>query len=320
MPRVSVVMPTYNRAHFIAETVQSVLGQTFADFELIVVDDGSTDNTKEVIGSLKDPRIRYIYQENRGVSAARNTGIRTASGEYIAFQDSDDIWLPQNLELKVRRLDARPDIALVCSDAYIFNSHTGVTLGRRWHDKPFHYCIDPEKAARQPLKELLSRGCFITPQATMVRRLVFDDVGYFDESLRTQEDWDMFVRIVRHFPIETIDVPLVSIRQHDVSLSASWDRMYFGATVVLNKALKSYSLSNTELNLVKSRLARLHLSYGKSLVANGRIDLGREKLLAAIKIKPWLIRPYFYLAASLLGNAGIFRLKSWKKRLKQVHV
>lgn len=99
IPTVSVVIPTYNRAHLVGRAIQSVLNQTYQDFEIIVVDDGSTDNTEEVVKSFNDPRIRYIrHDQNRGGSAARNTGIKMARGEYIAFQDSDDEWLPEKLE------------------------------------------------------------------------------------------------------------------------------------------------------------------------------------------------------------------------------
>jgi hypothetical protein len=150
----------------------------------------------------------------------------------------------------------------------------------------------------------------------MVRRLVFSHVGYFDESLRTQEDWDMFVRIVRRFSIKTIDIPLLKIRRHDTSLSASWDRMYPGALKVLKRAIDSQLLTNFELKLVIRRMAHTHLTYGKALIVGGNVSQGREKLLAAIKINPWQSEPYFYLAISLLGNRLILTLKSWKKRVK----
>lgn len=315
MPKVSVVIPTFNRAQIIAESLQSVINQTYKDIEAIVVDDGSTDNTREVVGSFKDPRISYKYQENRGVSAARNAGIKVSSGEYIAFLDSDDIWLSPNLELKVKLLDSRPDIAIACSDAYMFDARVGVTLGRRWHDKPFHYWVNPQRAAKNPLKELLYRGCFITPQAAVVRRRAFEEVGYFDESLRTHEDWDMFVRIVRRFPIGTIDIPLVRIRIHDVSLSDNWDRMYLGAVAVLNKALNSNLFSYEELKILKKRLARTHYSYGQAKTVNGEIAAGREKLCTSIRINPWSFKPYFYFVVSFMGNKIIATMKSTKNRL-----
>jgi glycosyltransferase involved in cell wall biosynthesis len=314
VPKVSVIIPAYNRAHFLGEAIQSVLDQTFPDFELIVVDDGSTDNTKEVVESFKDPRIRYIYQENRGQSAAQNTGIKASGSEYIAILGSDDMWLPQNLELKVKVLDARPDVALVCSDTYFFDDRTGAILGRFWHDKRFTYPVNPGKATQQPLREMLSHGCFIAPQMAVVRRQVFTEVGYFDESLRRGDDWDMFVRIVRRFPaIETIDMPLGRNRQHDGRLTANQEGEYEWGVVIFNKALNNYSLSGSECKLIKRRLAGWHFQYGHEMMMEGGITEGRQRLLASIKVNPWSIRPYIYLALSFLGTKPILTLRSWKK-------
>jgi glycosyltransferase involved in cell wall biosynthesis len=317
MPKVSVVIPTYNYGRFLGEAIQSVLDQTFQDFEIFVVDDGSTDNTKEIVDSFKDHRIKYIYQENRGVSAARNTGIQTSIGEYITFLDSDDVWLPQNLDLKVKLLDSRPDVALVCSDMYIFDERTGVTC-RLWHDKPFLYKLNPRKAAKQALREMLSStGCFIRPPVTVVRRLVFTEVGYFDESLRTGEDWDLFVRVVLRFRIETIDIPLYRRRKHSAALTANPDEDYLGNIAVINKALHSYLLSNQDRKVLKRTLAHTHFYYGREMIVSGRIAMGREKLLVSIRVNPWCIRPYIYLAGSFLGSGVILTLKSWKKRLER---
>jgi glycosyltransferase involved in cell wall biosynthesis len=315
MPKVTVVIPTYNYARFLGEAIQSVLDQTFTDFELIVVDDGSTDNTRAVVESFKDPRIRYIYQEHQGVTVAENTVHRFSRGEYITGLGADDSYLPQNLELKVKVLDASPELALVCSDAYIVDGHTGAILGRRWHDKPFHYRFDLQRFTRYPLKELLTWGCFIAPQSALSRCKVEEEVGLFDESLISHEDWDMYVRILKRYPIKIMDVPLLKIKQHGDSMCADWDKIYLGAVKVLNKAINSYSFSREELRLLKVRLARTHFSYGKSMILNGNAALGREKLLEALKIRPLNIMPYVYLAGSLLGDGTIKNLKSWSKRL-----
>jgi glycosyltransferase involved in cell wall biosynthesis len=318
MPKVSVIIPAYNHGHFLGEAIQSVLDQTFPEFELIVVDDGSTDNTKEVVESFKDPRIRYIYQENRGLPAARNTGIKASGGEYIAFLDSDDVWLPRNLELKVQVLDARPDVALVCSDFYPFDNETGAIIGRFWHDKPFLSWLNPQEVARQPLKELLSRGgCFIRYSVAVMRREVFTEVGYFDESIWGHEDWDMSVRIVQRFPIETIDIPLARYRVHGSNLTANQGRMHEEAIAVFNKALRSYSLSGTEQKLVKRRLAQMHFYSGHTMIAEGRVTEGRQRLIASVRANPWCVRPYIYLALSLLGTKIVLVLRAWKRRLQR---
>jgi glycosyltransferase involved in cell wall biosynthesis len=221
MPEISVIIPTYNMANFIQEAIQSVLDQTFSDFEIVVVDDGGTDNTVDVVKAFKDPRIRYIYQENHGVSSARNSGIRASSGEFIAFLDSDDAWLPRSLEIKKELLDVHPDAALICSDIYLVNVSAGKAVSRFWHDILFYSSKSVARAAKQPVIELITRGCFIVPTTTVVRRSVFARVGYFDESLRTWEDWDMFVRIARSFPVLTIDLPLARKRLHTSELTGN---------------------------------------------------------------------------------------------------
>lgn len=313
-PKVSVIIPSYNRAHFVGEAIQSILDQTFPDFEVIVVDDGSTDNTKDVVTSFKDPRVKYTFQENRGIAAARNTGIKATSGEYVAFLDSDDLWLPQHLELKVRLLDSRPEVALVCSDNYVVDYRTGTNLGTFWH----RIRVNPERASRQPLRELLSEECFISLQSTLVRRSVFAEVGYLDESLRLYDDWDICVRIAQRFSIETIDMPLVTYRVHGTNPSKDWDLMYPESLAVLYNAIQNYSLSKTELGIVKRRIARNQFRYGRYKLIGGEIALGREKLLAAVKLNPWCIKPYIYLAGSLLGSKVVLNVNSWKKRLERL--
>lgn len=312
--KVSVIIPTYNYGRFLGEAIQSVLDQTLTDFELIVVDDGSTDNTKEVVSSFKDSRIKYIYQENCGVSAAQNTGIRASTGEYIAILGSDDKWFPENLELQVRMLDAHPDVGLVCSDGYLFDDRTGATLGRMWHlNFPG---LNLRRASQQPLRELLSRGCFIRPQFTVMRRVIFGETGYFDESLRIGEDWELFIRITQRFTIECLDMPLGWRRKHGAALTAHRIETYPETLRTLDKVLHNHSLSKANLALVKRALSFTHFNYGKYMVVHSRGDLGRKKLREAIKVNPWSIRPYIYLVGSLLGDRVISSIKSWKKSLE----
>ena len=317
MPKVSVIMPNYNYGRFLGEALQSVLGQTFADFEIIVVDDGSTDNTKEVVGSFADTRVKYIYQENRGVSAAYNRGILASSGEYIAFLDADDVWLPQKLELQVKVLDSCPDVALVCSDGFVLDDQTGGIIGRFWHGaKQFHGWFSPREASQNALRNLLFRGVFIFESGTMVRREVFGEVGGFDESLKTHLDWEMFVRVTQRFAISTIDIPLAKKRHHGARLSCDPQQMYRGEVIALNKVIRSGSLQPDEVKLAKRRLARLHFLYGSRSVSDGKVKLGRERLLAAIRINPWYIKAYIHLAKSLLGSKLITAGKSCKGGLR----
>jgi glycosyltransferase involved in cell wall biosynthesis len=318
MIKASVIIPTFNRAEYLGQAIESVLSQTLQDFEIIVVDDGSTDNTREVALSYKDTRVNYVHKDNGGVSSARNTGIKTSRGEYIALLDSDDIWLPDNLERKVKILDSHPDIGLVCSDAYFLDNKTGMNTGTLWSEKRFKYSQNPENAARQPMKDLLWRSCFIMPQATIIRNSVFTTVGYFDESLPTSEDWDFFVRVVQRFPIEIINAPLLKIRRHSASLSKNLDKVYQGSVISINKAIRSDSFSGEELSILKKRLALEHCRYGRWALINNRGSAAKKALLSSIRTNPWDIRAYAYLVLSLFGNRTFLSFRSWKKTFKHI--
>ena len=185
--KVSVVIPTHNLAGLVKEAIQSVLDQTYQDFEIIVVDDGSTDDTRAVIATIGDPRLQYIYQENRGLAGARNTGIALARGEYIAFLDADDVFLPNKLMDQTSVLDSQPDLGLVAG-GYVFTDEAGqpVAEQRHWQDSP-----------QLDVKTWLY-GCPFIVNAVLVRREWLSRVGGFDPALRRVEDRDLWLRLAYH--------------------------------------------------------------------------------------------------------------------------
>lgn len=193
---VSVIIPTYNRGWILREAVDSVLAQDYADYELIVVDDGSTDATASVLQMYAD-RIRILRQKNKGVSAARNTGIRAASGMLIAFLDSDDLWLPAKLGHQVAFFKQHPDaVACQTEETWVRN---GVRVNpKRRHRKPSGMIFEPSL-------EL----CLVSPSAVMIRRTLFDQVGLFDENLPACEDYDLWLRVSCRFPIHRLPTPLI---------------------------------------------------------------------------------------------------------------
>jgi glycosyltransferase involved in cell wall biosynthesis len=221
IPQVSVIIPTYNRAWCLREAVDSVLTQNFRDFELIVVDDGSTDDTPRLLQEYGDA-IRVFRQENRGVSAARNAGISVSRGALIAFLDSDDLWLQGKLARQVEFFKAHAD-ALICQTEEIW-----VRNGRR---------VNPGKRHRkrggmifEPSLDL----CLVSPSAVMVRRELFDRVGLFDESLPACEDYDLWLRVSCRFPIGLIETPLIVKRGgHADQLSRAWGLDQFRITAIL---------------------------------------------------------------------------------------
>lgn len=214
--KVSVVIPTYNRAAYIDLALAGVLGQTFRDLEIIVVDDGSVDETAQIVRAIGDSRISYLTQNHRGVSAALNFGWRAARGEYIARVDSDDEWLPSLLQALVPLLDDDPALGVAYARAQGIDANGRsltqlIGTGERF---PCH-----------TLKSLLY-GDFICPIAVVIRRAAIERVGGYDESLIGNEDWDLWIRIAQHYGIAYVPQVLARYRYHGQNLtSTASDRM-----------------------------------------------------------------------------------------------
>ena len=198
-PRVSVVIPTYNRAQLVNRAIQSVLDQTYQNFELIVVDDCSTDNTEEGISAIGDERVRYIrHDTNKGASASRNTGINASMGELIGFLDSDDEWLPEKLRSQVEVIDSSSSsVGLVYGGYEVVDDEMKRTIQQ----------VYPEKRG-YIFEDVLKMNGPTNPLTPLVRRECFEKVGLFDEEMRFGEDWDMWVRIAEHYEFDFVDQPV----------------------------------------------------------------------------------------------------------------
>ena len=207
-PAVSVVIPTYNRAHSIERSIQSVLRQTFADFELIIVDDGSTDGTQDLVRAIKDPRVRLVSMpQNGGPGAARNLGIREAVADWVAFQDSDDEWLPEKLERQMARaLEPGSNwVAVYCGMVTI-----GSVIDQAATRNQIRFRPGPEIAVVEgDIRASLFKTSFVSAQMLMARRVALETVGGFDESFRVLEDWDLALRLAALGPFAFVDQPLV---------------------------------------------------------------------------------------------------------------
>jgi len=195
-PLVTVIIPTYNRGWILKEAIDSVLSQDFNDFELIVVDDGSTDNTHEILSAYGGDII-VLRQGNRGVSAARNAGIASASGCFIAFLDSDDLWLPGKLARQVDFFKSNPN-ALICQTEELW-----IRNGKRVNPKNRH-----KKFSGMIFKHSLPL-CIVSPSAVMLKKSLLDKTGVFDESFPACEDYDLWLRISCKYPVFLIDTPLI---------------------------------------------------------------------------------------------------------------
>jgi glycosyltransferase involved in cell wall biosynthesis len=230
-PLVSVIIPTYNRGWVLTEAVDSVLAQDFRDFELIIVDDGSTDDTPRLLEEYSR-KARTIRQKNTGVSAARNRGIVSATGQFIAFLDSDDLWFPKKLSTQVGFFESNPN-ALICQTEEIW-----IRNGVR---------VNPKKRHKKESGGIFERSlglCLVSPSAVMLHRRIFDEVGFFDETLPACEDYDLWLRIGCHYPVYLIETALTIKRgghRDQLSRLPGLDRFRISA---LKKLLNTENLSN----------------------------------------------------------------------------
>ncbi|HUU46416.1 MAG TPA: glycosyltransferase family A protein [Acidobacteriota bacterium] len=242
-PLVSVVLPTYNGAGrgYLAEAIASVLAQTYPHRELIIVDDGSADDTPALLANYAQPGVRIVHQLNQGLAAARNTGIHHATGEYICFLDDDDRWLPEKLERQVRffgecerRSGGR--VKLVFTPITLIDER-GRAVGRQAH------------TARGDIYEsLFTTNLVDSPSSVMIKRDVLDAVGSFDPALRSIEDLDLWIRIAQDYEIHSMDEPLVEYRVHTNKLSTQLATMYMYRRRVVERALDANRRTDLHLD------------------------------------------------------------------------
>ena len=239
MPAISVVMPVYNVEAFVAQAIRSVLEQSFTDFELLIVDDGSTDSSLSIAAGFSDPRIRVLQQANRGLAGARNTGIRSARGDLIAFIDSDDLWTGDKLARHVAHLDANPDVGVsYCQSIFIDEAGRPLGLVQR-----------PKLSGVAPV-DILTRNPVGNGSAPVIRRAALDAIAfpsprpgvvedcYFDESFRQSEDIECWLRIALQtsWRFAGIDRSLTLYRVNAGGLSANLDAQYESWTRAIDKA------------------------------------------------------------------------------------
>ena len=269
-PEVSVVICTYNAAPYIVETLESVFAQTYRDYEIIVVNDGSTDNTEEILAPYFD-RILYVKQSNAGPAAARNTALRCALGRYIALLDSDDQWLPQYLETMLAQMKAAPDIDVLYPNAILFGTP-------QWEGKLFQD-ICPSRAP-VTLEKFLARECNVFISAVFKRDLL-DTVGMFDENLCGSEDFDLWLRMLQQgYRFAFLREPLARYRKRTDSLSSSSRRYFQNVLRALCKALGASSTTPAQSELILRLIRGVEAEIG--LVESKQKILARD-FLGAIR-------------------------------------
>ncbi len=289
---VSIIVPTYNRAYIIERALQSILNQTYADFETIVVDDASTDNTCEIVQSIKDDRIRYIrHERNRGAAAARNTGITAGEGEYVAFLDSDDEWLPEKLEEQMavfKNISSKVGV--------VYTGMLRIEGNNRTYIPPAY--VRPTQG--NIYYSIVLNPILVHTPTVLIRRDCLTKVGLFDENFQASEDTDLWIRVAKHYNFIFIDKPLVI----NYVMPDSLARKPGSYLIALQMILKKHY---TDLRKDKNMLARFYINLGNSLCSQGRFLEGRGYFIQAAKENPSDRMYIFAYLATFLGQKGYDR-------------
>ena len=270
MAEVSVIMPAYNVASYVGASIESVLAQTFGDWEILVVDDGSTDGSRAIAQAFasREPRIRVLTRPNGGISAARNLALRAARGTFIALLDGDDLWTPEYLETQLGIFAADPTIDIVTGNAWFLGGPQDGQPARPWPDSR------PHPALREILAD--ETAVFIM---TIMRRRVWETIGAFDEALRTNEDYDFWLRAaLAGLKFHRNDRPLGYYRRRDDSLSANDVRMLTGVLLVYDKIRPALAGRPDELRVVEAQVARFER---ERLAAEARAAIHAGRVAAA---------------------------------------
>ena len=310
---VSVVIPTYQRAQLLQESIDSVLAQTYRDFEVIVVDDGSTDGTRDVVAGYRE-RVTYIYQENRGPASARNNGIRAARGKLIAFQDSDDLWLPEKLAQQVPLFEQDPEIGLVYCDMSYFRSNGPC-------DRPSSFKSHSPPLSGEVFREMFVEGTPMHTPTSVVRRRCLDEVGLFPEGLQFFEDQDLWYRIARKFRIDYVDAPLVQCRIHD---TYSKKKVHISQRAFRKRMLEASPWLYDDLTKEELRRGYYRHAYRAALahVATNETALARQALAECLAFDPlWLkahmVRLGTYMPELFLWSARVLRGNNLASRYQE---
>ena len=277
MPNVSVIIHTYNNEKFIGETIESVLNQTYKDYEIIVVDDGSVDGTRDVLMPYMQ-KIRYHYKENGGIASAKNAGISLSETEFVAFLDHDDLWVPDKLQLQMEHFNENPQIGLV------YAKYTSFRDGKELRTKP-------EKGySGWIFKELLAKS-FIQTSTVVVKRECLDAVGPYDETFFLGDEYDMFLRIARKFQCGFVDKGLTRYRVHDTNASNNdflFDNENLG---VYKKIYNNFTdLDGVEKKILRKRIARYSMKVAEGLYTQGKLEESKEYQKEANNFLPFYKR------------------------------
>ncbi len=295
MPKISVVIPAYNCAAFLPAAIESVLAQTYTGAEIIVVDDGSTDGTGVVLAAYRD-RVTVLVQENRGLPAARNAGVRAANGEFIALLDADDSWLPEKLEAQMPHF----------SDLQVGIVYTDFAV--QYADGRFQesYLVNRPLAGDGYVLEAYIQSRFLFPSTMVLRRECLEGTGLFDEEMLACEDIELFARICARWKVALVRRPLMIRNEGDHNITANGEKMSFYTILALQKILlKEPGLSASARKTIQTELGKQYWWRGYAAFERGEMGKCRENLWMAMRMDLRLSRRGVPLIALSLAPASV---------------
>ncbi|MFM8333645.1 MAG: glycosyltransferase family 2 protein [Candidatus Methylumidiphilus sp.] len=315
MPAISVIIPSYNCELYITETISSVLNQTYKDFELIVVDDGSTDKTQEIVASFGSP-VRLVMQQNSGVCKARNRGIDEAKGRFICLLDHDDHWFPDKLGRQIKAFDENPDVGVVYSSFICWHQNS---LDDTYPDPASYDLATYGDGINTDLSGWIYHqfllDCWMLTSTAMFRAEVFEKCGAFDESLPYSEDWDLWLRLSQEYSFVNLRRPSTLYRQHPRQGNRSLREVDYRTNLLVKSAQKwglcshdGRCLTQTQFN---QTVACYHAEY-----ALGHLIADNRKIALRSFMKAWICYPLRlkYLAYIVLSQTG------WKPSWSNTHI
>jgi glycosyltransferase involved in cell wall biosynthesis len=294
LPQVSVVVPAFNYARYVGEAVESVLGQTWGGFEVIVVDDGSTDGTRQVVEAIGDERVRYVYQRNAGLPAARNTGIRMARHEVVGFLDADDLWWPEFLEVALRELVAEGGRRSMVACLHTWMDPRGTHLRKS---------VIGLRGGEMRARDIAVRSRF-NPSTVLAWKRCLVEAGWFDETLTSVEDRDLWVRVAGCGPVWLIRRAMVTVRVHAVSMSRNPGRMAANAARMLAKVRAS--ADGSRWGWFFWRWARAAQAHENAWMYH---DAGKQGAAIWEEFKSWGWMPWVRVPSSIFAPP-FFRLRA----------
>lgn len=295
---ISVIIPTHNRSAMLDRAINSVLKQTYTNFEIIVVDDASTDNTESLVLQYEDPRVSYIkINESKGANFARNTGVRRSNGEYLAFLDDDDIWFPNKLFLQVQMLKNDSNLGLV---------YTGIEVVTEGEET--RYSIKP-KFNGDISKTILTDNCIGTTSTVVLSRKVFEEAGGFDENLPQLQDYDLWIRIAQICKVGFIwdDLIYYYVHQSISQLTSSADKNKSAIEYIDKKY--AHLINDLPLKFQRKRFCQRYNAMGKRLMKNGNNAKARELFIQSFRCNPNINSVKFFIA-SFFKPSLVLKIKS----------